>query len=473
MPFSPTTTHDFKLLQTFAPFLQEDLPFPQVLQTHDLEQILADENLSFGTAPRAFWTPALTLWTFLWQTLDPDKSCRQAVARAILAFALTQKPEELDTAAYCRARAKIPAKVLQKLTIHVAQQLEDAAPDSWLWQGRRVHLVDGSTSRLPDTPENQQAFPQPARQKPGVGFPILRWVLLVSLATAAVQGLAYGPYQGKETGETALFRQLFGLLRAGDIVVADRYYCSYFLVALLRASGVDVVFRLHQRRKYDFRRGRRLGRNDHVVSWHKPARPEWLDEESYAAIPETLQMREIRVQVQEPGCRVKELIVATTLLQAEEYTASAVGELYHKRWHVELDIRSLKVTLGMDQLRCRTPAMIEKEIWAHVLAYNLVRKVAAQAAEQGEVSPRALSFKATKQALLAGWQRQTEQTGAAYVSSACELLQLVRKEIVGDRPGRVEPRARKGRPKPHKLLMEPRAKAKARLLGKRSRQQRR
>ena len=466
MPSYLPTVQDFNFQHAVAPFLEaEGLPLAGVLTAADLEQAFADEQVSFGRTSRSLWTPALTLWAFLGQVLGADPSCRQAVARVVVALALSCEPKDLDTAAYCRARVKLPAVVLRRLAVQVGQRLEEAAPPWWRWHGRRVHLVDGSTSTLPDTPENQKAFPQSASQKAGLGFPIIRWVALMGLATAAVQGLAYGPYRGKETGETALFRQLLGQLASGDVVVADRYYCSYFLAALLRTLGVDVVFRLHQRRKYDFRRGRRLGPGDHVVEWRRPERPEWMTAEEYATIPETLAVREVRVQVEEPGCRVQELILATTLLDAAEYPKDDVTDLYHKRWQVELDIRTLKTTLRMDELRCLTPFMIEKEIWAHCLGYNLVRKATAQAALLAGRSPRELSFKATLQVVRGGWQKLTETTGADYERLAKGLLQSLRKQRVGNRPGRCEPRAVKRRAKPHKQLQEPRAAAKARLLG--------
>jgi putative transposase len=465
MPSYPVGTPAFQSQHILAPFLQaEGLPLAEVLTETEIEQAFADEQVGFGQAQRSLWTPALTLWAFLGQVLSADPSCRQAVARVVVALALCRDPEDLDTAAYCRARAKLPAPVLRRLALQVGHRLETAAPPSWRWHGRRAVLVDGSTSTLPDTPANQQAFPQPATQKPGLGFPIIRWVVFVGLATAAVQGLAYGPYQGKETGETALFRQLLAQLAAGDVVVADRYYCSYFLVALLQALGVDVVLRLHQRRQYDFRRGRRLGPGDHVVVWQRPQRPAWMTREEYAAVPAALTVRELRVQVNEPGCRVRELILATTLLDAEEYSHEDIAELYQKRWQVELDIRTLKTTLQMDKLRCLTPFMVEKEIWAHCLAYNLVRKVAAQAALLCQARPRSMSFKAALQVVRGGWQKLTETTGDDYVRLAKSLLRALHKQRVGNRPGRCEPRAVKCRAKPHKQLREPRAAARAKLL---------
>jgi putative transposase len=462
--YAPDANH-FQFQHTLAPFLQaEGLPFAEVLTPEDITQAFDAEQVSFGQTSRSFWTPALTLWAFLAQVTGADPSCRQAVAAVVVALALSRDLDDLDTGAYCRARAKLPAKVLQRLALQVGQRLERAAPEDWLWHGRHTVLVDGSTSKLPDTPANQQAFPQPRTQKRGLGFPLIRWVVLVALATAAVQGLAYGPYLGKATGEPALFRQLLEQLRAGDVVVADRYYCSYFLVALLQARGVDVVFRLHQRRHYDFRRGRRLGPSDHVVVWQRPQRPEWMTAEAYAAIPETLTIREFQVQVNEPGYRVRQFVVATTLRDHGEYSAAAIAQLYHKRWQVELDIRSLKTTLQMDRLRCRTPFMMEKEVWAHVLAYNLVRKVTAQSAWQSKVRPRSISFKATLQVIRGGWQKLTETMGEDYVRLAKSLLRALRKQRVGNRPGRCEPRAVKDRGKPHRLLQEPRAEARAKLL---------
>jgi len=456
---------NFNFRNALAPFAQDqDLPLAEVLSEADVVRIFAEEKVSFGKLAHSFWTPAITLWAFLWQVISPDKSCRQVVANVLMSFALSYEPEDIDTGLYCRARAKLPSAVLQRLALHVGQGLERVAPQDWLWHGRHVQLVDGSTSRLPDTEENQKAFPQPKTQKKGLGTPMIRWVALIGLATAAVQGFAYGPYAGKETGETALFRELLEHLQRGDIVLADRYYCSYFLAALLLSNGIDVVARLHQGRKYDFQQGQRLGEGDHIVAWRRPARPEWMSEELYALMPETIRMREIIRRVDRPGYRVKELVIATTLLDAQEYKADEIVELYSKRWHVELDIRSLKVTLGMSDLRCKTPFMAKREIWAHLLAYNFIRKVGAQVAQQMKVSPRSVSFKATKQAILGGWQPATRLQGADYVRVEKVMLKILRKQKVGNRPGRCEPRAVKLRPKPHRLLTEPRAEARAKLL---------
>jgi len=465
MSFSTPHPDESPFQNVLAPFLQdEELPFADVLTAADIEQAFADEQVSFGETARSFWTPALTLWTFLSQVLQGVKSCRAAVARAFTATALARPLQDLDTGNYCRARAKLPTAVLQRLTLQVGQRLDQEAPATWFWHGRDVFLVDGFTTTLPDTAENQQQYPQPNTQQPGLGFPLLRVVALLSLATAAAQGLAFGPYQGKESGETALLRSLLDQLAPGTILLADRFFCSYFMVALLQAQGVDVVLRLHQCRSSDFRRGRRLGPDDHLVVWYKPQRPEWMDAETYAALPATLQVREVRKQITTPGYRVRNLTVVTTLVDADEYASEEITALYHERWQVELDIRSLKTTLHMEELRCLTPFMIEKELWTHFLAYNLIRKVAAQAALEQGVFPRQVSFAASQQAVLGGWSQLTEAPATDRVQLAQALVRVLGKEEVGNRPDRCEPRAVKRRPKPQQLLTRPRAEARAELL---------
>lgn len=469
MPHSTTPSPSLPFERTLAPFLQaEGLPFADVLSAATIAQAFTDARVSFGQTAQALWTPDLTLWTFLSQVLDGDPSCRAAVSRALAAQGLDDAPEDLDTGNYCRARGKLPTAVLQQLTRQVSERLEQAAPAAWLWKGKHVTLVDGCTVTLPDTPANQRQYPQPKTQKPGLGFPMIRLVVLLSLATATLQGLALGPYQGKETGEITLFRALLAQLLPGSIVLGDRHYCSYFLVALLRERGVDGVFRLHQRRASDLQQSQCLGAGDYLVTWSKPDQPDWMDAATYAAMPDCLQVREIHKKLDRHQYRVKNLVVVTTLLDAVAYTSDDIADLYHKRWHVELDIRALKSTLKMDVLRCRSPFMVEKEIWAHFLGYNLVRKVAAQAAVLRGLEPRTISFTASLQVVVGGWSKLTELPVAQRLQLARKLLRSLGKERVGQRPGRCEPRALKRRPKKQKLLTKPRAQARAELLAKRA-----
>jgi len=447
-------------------FLQDDgARFREVLTEEQIEQTARQQNLSFGTGAGDIFSVPLTLWAFVTQAVSESKSCLAAVAR-VLAW-LTKLGRAVcsaGTGAYCKARAKLTELFLRCLACAAGRQLEDQALDSWRWHGKRVVLVDGSTLSMPDTPANQQAYPQARSQRPGVGFPILRWVALVGLATAAVLDSAFAPYRGKETGETALFRTMLASLRPGDVVLADRYYCSYWLVALVQACGVDVVFRKHQRRHTDFRCGRRLGRNDHIVTWTKPQRPQWMDQETYDAIPETLALREMRKNVTTPGYRAKELVVVTTLRDDQAYATDDILELYHERWHAEIDLRSIKTQMKMEILRCKTPAMVRKEIWAHLLAYNLVRKVMAQAAQEHDITPRQISFAGAMQIL-------NEFRASLLHAAAAELPELTRRILaaiahhrVGNRPGRCEPRKVKRRPKGYSRLLQSRAKERAQLL---------
>jgi putative transposase len=288
--------------------------------------------------------------------------------------------------------------------------------------------------------------------------------VLLSLATAMVQGMAPGPYAGKETGETALLRELLVRLRPGDILLADRYYCSYFMIALLLELHIDFVARVHQRRDVDFRRGQRLGVGDHVVTWARPAKPDWMDEATYARMPASIQVREVQVQVDQPGFRTESLVVVTTLTDAAQYTKDDVAELYHQRWLVELDIRTIKVTLGMDVLRCQSAEMVRREIWTCLLAYNLIRQTMLEAALRAGRSPRQLSFTAALQKIAAAWAVLASCDAPLAATLIDVMLRDIAKNRVGDRPDRVEPRAIKRRPKPHRLLNEPRAAARAKLL---------
>ena len=265
-----------------------------------------------------------------------------------------------------------------------------------------MKVADGTTVSMPDTPENQAAYPQPRSQKPGVGFPLARMVVLFSLAVGTVLEAAIGQYRGKQTGEVSLLRGLYDSLESDDVLLGDRIYCTYFDIVTLQERRVDVVTRLHQQRRADFRRGRRLGPDDHVVTWTRPRqRPPWMDTETFQRLPATIPMREVRVRVKTPGFRVHNLVVVTTLLDAERYSARDMAELYRARWHAELDLRSLKQTLHMDVLRCRTPEMVRKEIWVHFLGYNLIRRVMADAAEKHGILPRDISFATALEAMLA------------------------------------------------------------------------
>jgi hypothetical protein len=440
----------------------QDLCFKRLLPTEQVEAALKRHQVHFR---ERLYTPLLTIWTFLYQVLASDQSCRAAVAR-LLAFLCVggQGSESAKTDPYCKARQRLPEKLLADLARSSGLELHRQVQPLRLLGGRPIKIADGTTVSMPDTPANQKAYPQQSAQKKGLGFPLMRLVGLISLSCGAVLDVAMAPYQGKRTGETTLLRRLLGQLEAGDILLADAIFSTYSILALLLLQGVDLVSHHDGRRHVDFRQGRQLGRYDHVVLWHKPVRSFWMSRKLYRALPETLTVREVKVEVSQKGFRRRYLLLVTTLLDPRVYPKDELATAFRCRWHAELDLRSIKHVMQMDVLRCKSPSMVRKEIWMHLLAYNLIRKLMAQAAAVVGICPRDISFKGTLQTLVAfaaaGWSCP-DQRNELYAA----VLKAVATHRVNDRPDRVEPRAVKRRPKKQVFLNEPRSIAKARLLG--------
>ncbi len=440
------------------------LPFASVLDGPTIERVFREEDALFGQ--NDIYSTQLVLWAFLAQMLRDGKgaACAAAVAD-IAAYRLQtgQQPPSGDTGAYCRARAKLKLRALQRLTRDAGGQLEQQVDPAWLWKGRHAKLVDGFTFTMPDTPENQAAFPQIAEQQAGVGLPIARACVVLSRATAAVCDLAVGPCEGKQTGENALLRGMRETFDPNDVVVFDRGYCSFLMLALLSQRGLHVCARLHQRRPIDFRRGRRLGPGDHLITWTRPKKPAWMAQEEYDQIPETLTLREVQFTVTVPGCRVETLTVVTTLTDPTASSREDIASLYGFRWNAELDIRAIKQTLHLDHVRCQTPDMVRRELWVTLLAYNLIRQVIATAAAARQKQPRQLGFTQTCQSILASWLLLA--TGACRDAHALHTMLLARiaAHEVANRPGRIEPRVLKRRRHRYPLMQRPRAELQAQL----------
>ena len=454
---------DFQLVaRSFL--MEEGLPLASVLPAVEIERIFRRHDALFGGTYNTVYNTAIVLWAFLSQVLADGKlrSCAAAVAR-VADFLITvgKNPPSTDTGEYCHARKKLHQKALHDLVVQAAGKIDHAAADDWLWHGRHTKLVDGFTATMPDTPENQKEFPQQKSQKPGIGFPILRACVVLSLATAGVLDAALGPHAGKQTGESALLRQLFGAFEAGDVAVFDRYYASYMMFALLMLHQVDVCARLHQGRSGDLRQGQRLGNHDRLVTWQRPQRPAWMDETVYATIPETLTLRMMRFQIVVPGRRTQSITIVTTLVDPKEYSAEAIAELYGYRWNVELDIRQIKQTLNLDHLRCKTPAMVRAEFWTTLLAYNLIRRIICTAAIQHGKMPRRISFTRTCATILAAWS--TLSLGHYHPKAIKILLEQIASLETPNRPGRIEPRVLKRRRHRYPLMRQPRQKLKKRL----------
>jgi hypothetical protein len=450
-------------------FADPGLPFVNLLSAERIERIFRRHDNLFGC--QTVYSTAVMVWSFLGQVLRDGKeaSCQAAVARIIVHR--QQHGESVptnDTGDYCRARGKLSEPALRDLAVEVAEEVETQAPDEWLWKGRHAKLVDGFTFTMPDTPKNQEAYPQPSSQKPGLGFPMARVCALISLASACVLNLKIGPYSGKTTGESALLRELLDALSPQDLLVADRCFCSFFMLALLRVRNVDACVRMHQKRHVDFRRGKRLGRHDHRLVWNKPQRPLWMDEATWLALPDEMVLREIRYQIVEPGRRTQVFTVVTTLLDEQVYSKAEIAQLYGFRWNVELDIRSIKTHLNLNHVRCKSPGMVRRELWTTILAYNLIRTTAAAAASLHELTPREISFTATCQQVLAWWMLATNPAMAPgeRERNCRQLLRQIARCRAAHRPGRIEPRQIKRRLETYKRMQHPRNLLRQRLLDK-------
>jgi hypothetical protein len=433
----------------------QGLPFASSLTEASIRDALNERGVQFRDR---LFSPVTTVGGFLSQVLSEDHSCRDTVTRIIAHRAASGlRPCSPNTASYCNARGRLPTDVLRTLAKRTAQQLHDGVPEGWKWNGRNVFIADGSHVSTPDTPENQEAYPQPVVQPPGVGFPLARVAVLLSLATGACHDLAIAPYAGKGTGETTLLRHMYGALSPGDVVVADALFDNYFLACELRQRGIDLVARVQAERV-----GARTVQtrpDGEIILWPRPQKARGMTGEQYRAYPKTLLMRQVSVDARDRNNRAEQFKVITTILDPS-IDGSRIGGLFERRWDGEVDLRSIKSVMKMDILRCKSPEMVRKEIWAHLLAYNLLRTVMAVAAAESGVEPRKISFKGAKQAVTAfapKIEAARPQERAVLIDA---LVATVAYHRVGDRPGRWEPRAWKRRQKPGMRLMQSRAEAK-------------
>ena len=431
------------------------------------EDILAAAREHYQWRER-LWPPLQTVWTFLIQVLHPGWPCRAAVAEMLAEHAAMGHPLDAspDPSAYCQGRQRLPWSVFKRALRTAGETLEAQVDATYRWLGRRVWIVDGSSCSMPDTPELQRAFGQPDRQKPGCGFPVAKIVAMFAWASGAVLDVAIGPYR---SSELSLWRQLWDQLKAGDVVLGDRFYGAYADMAQLVARGCDGVFRLRgaRARTMHFRRGQRLGKDDRLITWQRSKLcPRTLWPETFALLPETIAVRILRFHTQQPGFRSETVIVATTLLDPIAYPVASIAALYGDRWTVELRLRDVKTTLHMDVLRSKSADVVRKEIIMHFLAYNLIRALMWQAAAEHGAPLHRLSFAGTMQrfdvtapylCLFAGTPK------AAMLHQW--LLSWIACDRVPHRPYRLEPRALKRRPKPYNLLNRPRKEMRKALLG--------
>jgi len=429
----------------------EGLPFADILTEDRIKDVLHEHGVQYRD--RVF-SPVTTIWGFLSQVLSEDHSCRDAVSRIIAHRAANGDTVcSPNTASYCNARSRIITNVLSTLAKQTAEELQMSVDRQWKWNGRSVFIVDGSTVSMPDTPENQKQYPQVPQQAAGIGFPLARITVLLSLATGACHDLAIASYQGKGTGEKSLFRHMYDTLKPGDVVVADALFDDYFIAWELYKRDIDIVARVQYKRTDSWIAERRP--DSDLLVWQRPRKPRGMTRAQYRSYPKTFVMRQVMVDARDKNNRVTQFKVVTTIL-SRSIEGKQIGDLFERRWEGEVDIRSIKSTMQMDILRCKTPDMVHKEIWTHLLAYNLLRTVMAVAADENDTEPRKVSFKGAKQALTAFAPKIEAARPEDREPLIDALLTTIAYHRVGNRPGRWEPRARKRRPKHAARLTQPR-----------------
>lgn len=450
--------HDTNSLAEVAANLQRDpeqsLIFERFLPAAEIAEIC--EKFGYQFRERVY-SPVITLWMFLGQTLSADHSCRDAVMR-LNAWRVERGKAMVgtNTKSYTDARQRLPEEIVAELTRHSGRRCQQTARQDWRWKGRSVKMADGMTLTMPDTEANQKEYPQQKAQKKGCGFPIMRCVMIFCLATGAALDIAMAPYKGKQTGENSLLQSIIDLLFPGDILLADRYYATFANIDRAQRKGYDLVMRSHHKRTIDFRRGYKQGRYDQVVAYKKPPRrPVWMSEEDFAKSQDFVLVRHVRYAVKVKGFRVRKITLATTLLDPVLYSVEDLAELYMQRWQVELDIRSLKTHMQMEHLRCKSPSMVRKEIYAHLISYNLIRDLIVRTAYRFGGSPKGFSHKGAIQALNAFAEKlQADSIRIEELEEA--LLESIADHPIGDRKPRIHPREIKRRPKPYPTMKQPR-----------------
>jgi len=404
--------------------------------------------------------PVVTIQLFFVQILHGNTACEH----------LTQLTgRSFTAAAYCKARMRVPLAALHLLLARCVAELQQDGFGAARWLGHRVFHLDGSSFSMPDTRELLAHFGQHGEQRPGCGFPTAHWLVLLHAGTGMITQMLAGPWRTHDLSGAV---RLHPELRAGDVLVADRGFCSYAHLALLLQRGVQACLRIHQRTIVDFTPGRAhvtpgggkatrqkglprsrwlqaLGANDQIVEWLKPPeRPQWITDKQYAALPASLVVRELRYSVTRSGFRSRQITLVTTLVDAERYSCAELAALYQQRWQIETNLAHLKITLKLDVLKCKTVEGVLRELTVFALIYNLVRQVMLTAARRQEVDVHRISF----------------IDALRWLRSAAPGDQLPKLVVNPIRPHRLEPRVRKRRPKRFPLMGQPRYQLKKELM---------
>lgn len=432
--------------ETFKAHLHEAIEknLSQELDSDTCRQLVNEHCWSFQK--NTLYNPLTTLVTFIKQVLSSDKSCKNAVT-GLLANEIAANGQAISqsTGSYVKARQRLPLELIRSLVKMTGEALLKQSPSEWKPYGRHLKGFDGTTLTMPETKENEEQFPKHSNQSNHIGFPILRLVVVISLTLGTLIDYAVGACKGKGTGEVSLLRRILSCIEPNDICLGDRYYPHFFFLCNLKARGADGVFRAAAQRRYDFRRGKRLGSQDHIAIWIKPKRPDWMSKEEYQNYPDSIEVREFK----KSG-----LIYVTTLLDSKLYIKEELCLLYKRRWEVETHLHYIKTIMDMSHLSCKTPLMIEKEIAVHFLAYNLIRSLMVKASIKHQLAPAQISFKSTIQLL----HHFTPLIAHVKLENRPVLFEVfldcIAQNKVANRPGRTEPRAVKRKPKTFPVLRE-------------------
>jgi hypothetical protein len=459
--FGKAPVSSLKKAMAQLPKLTSLAEFRQLFGAYFPAALLAPNCCGNNSRQRLF-SLEVTFWAFLDQVLTPMGPCRETV-RKIMAWHRFENPRgplgdmSADTSAYCQARLRLPVQTIKDINAHLVARLQANTPTDGLWRGRRVKLVDGTGISMPDTAANQALYPQSTSQKPGCGFP---WMNLVGVFCMSSGALLHAAHGNRRTHESKLFASLWHTVEKGDVLVEDRGFCSFGAFANLRARGADVLMRLPEK-KLRQAIGSQLpksGNCDLLVTWKRPSRPpSAMSQKEFESLPESLTVRVVRMDISRRGFRTQTLTIITTLADPA-ITAQELAALYLRRWEIELHFREIKILLNMDVLRCKTPAMIERELLMHLVAYNLVRTLMQTSAASHGAELGRLSFKGTLDTVrhFANAAHAAEGKPRTIQALTAELLMAVAKDSNPFRPGRNEPRAVKRRKKNYRLLTKPR-----------------
>jgi hypothetical protein len=412
-------------------------------------------------ARRSRFPQAVTFWAWAGQILECNASCARAVTLVQSWCEQAQlPPPSADTSAYCKARRRLPESFLEELGGHVRDYAGRRAAGRCGWEGHRLKAIDGSSVRLMDTPKNQAEFPQPSTQKEGCGFPVMGFAGVLDLDKGTLETYHLHRHEAHDTGAA---HALLGSFDPGDVVVADRAYCSYALIASLKQErGADSVMRLHQSRsgKLDWRKGRRQGKDSRLVIWKKPKRGTLaaLDKAEWAGLPAELEMRYVRVRARSRAGKMRNLYIATTLTDTQKYPDEKIAALYMERWKIEVKFRDIKTTLGLEAFNVRTPEMAAKTMRMVQVTYNLLKAIQSESIRGSGEELDAIGFKATVDVIAEFRGRFLELKGKPRLRARAmaRLEERIVERKLDIRPGRTEPRAVKLRPKGYQLLTKPR-----------------